>query len=143
MAGLPPRIIKETKRLLTEPVAGIEDEPDDSKARYFYVVTARPQDSPFEGGTFKFELFLPEESPMAASKVCFMTKIYHLNVANLGRISLDILKDKWPPALQIHTVLLLIQALLGAPNPDEPLANDLAEQWKTKEAQARKSKSMD
>ena len=34
--------------------------------------------------------------------------------------------DKWSPALQIRTVLLSIQALLSAPNPDDPLANDVA-----------------
>jgi len=38
--------------------------------------------------------------------------------------------------LQIRTVLLSIQALLSAPNPDDPLANDVAEQWKVNEAQA-------
>ena len=38
--------------------------------------------------------------------------------------------DKWSPALQIRTVLLSIQALLSAPNPDDPLANDVAELWK-------------
>lgn len=46
------------------------------------------------------------------------------------------LADKWSPALQIRTVLLSIQALLSAPNPDDPLANDVAEQWKTNEAKA-------
>lgn len=40
--------------------------------------------------------------------------------------------DKWSPALQIRTVLLSIQALLSAPNPDDPLANDVAELWKVK-----------
>ena len=44
--------------------------------------------------------------------------------------------DKWSPALQIRTVLLSIQALLSAPNPDDPLANDVAEQWKVNEGQA-------
>jgi len=44
--------------------------------------------------------------------------------------------EKWSPALQIRTVLLSIQALLSAPNPDDPLANDVAEQWKVNEAQA-------
>ena len=134
MAGLPRRIIKETQCLLAEPVPGIKAEPDESNARYFHVVIAGPQDSPFEGGTFKLELFLPEEYPMAAPKVRFMTKIYHPNVDKLGGICLDILKGKWSPALQIRTVLR-IQALLCAPIPDDPLANDRAEQ-KTNEAQA-------
>ena len=44
--------------------------------------------------------------------------------------------EKWSPALQIRTVLLSIQALLSAPNPDDPLANDVAEQWKTNESAA-------
>lgn len=46
------------------------------------------------------------------------------------------LSDKWSPALQIRTVLLSIQALLSAPNPDDPLANDVAEQWKKNESSA-------
>lgn len=72
------------------------------------------------GGHFKLELFLPEEYPMAPPKVRFLTKIYHPNIDKLGRICLDILKDKWSPALQIRTVLLSIQALLSAPNPVSP-----------------------
>ena len=87
--------------------------------------------------------------------------------AGAGRICLDILKDKWSPALQIRTVLLSIQvrtapsaaeserpfaggaavaaadargggwqALLSAPNPDDPLDTGIAERWKSDEAGA-------
>lgn len=73
------------------------------------------------------ELFLPEDYPMAPPKVRFLTNIYHPNVDKLGRICLDILKDKWSPALQIRTVLLSIQvrAVLSRANP--PLASVLSE----------------
>ncbi|OXA43926.1 Ubiquitin-conjugating enzyme E2 N [Folsomia candida] len=316
--ALPRRIIKETQRLMAEPVPGISAVPDDSNARYFHVVVTGPEGSPFEGGVFKLELFLPEgelqnvfsslhlfpstrqqqsqvlltttmalnqlfnplnpvaqllaqlrqnpppplpqldtiwewddltgapifpdpnnvwkrflpstlrdrrfastpvgaafvagmegnlqtfdvhcganrcptntamialfrmilqedikkinvtrvgpsltitktvnplmdydaiyplqalrtegrlvdDYPMSAPKVRFITKIYHPNIDKLGRICLDILKDKWSPALQIRTVLLSIQALLSAPNPDDPLANDVAELWKMNEQEA-------
>lgn len=57
-------------------------------------------------------------------------------IDNLGRICLDILKKNWSPALQIKSVLLSIQSLLSEPNPDDPLNNEAAEQWKTNKALA-------
>eukprot|EP01122_Echinamoeba_exundans_P016176 TRINITY_DN8117_c0_g1_i1.p1 TRINITY_DN8117_c0_g1~~TRINITY_DN8117_c0_g1_i1.p1 ORF type:complete len:153 (-),score=42.18 TRINITY_DN8117_c0_g1_i1:140-598(-) len=134
--GLPRRIIKETQRLIQEPPPGISAQPYQDNLRYFNVIIAGPSGSPYENGIFKLELFLPPDYPMAAPKVRFLTKIYHPNIDKLGRICLDVLKDKWSPALQIRTVLLSIQALLSAPNPDDPLANDVAEHWKKNEPEA-------
>lgn len=136
MAALPKRIIKETERLVTDPVPGIVAIPSEDNLRYFQVKIDGPLLSPYSDGVFDLELYLPDDYPMCAPKVRFLTRIYHPNIDKLGRICLDVLKDNWSPALQIRTILLSIQALLGAPNPDDPLANDVAQEWKDDELKA-------
>merc|ERR1712038_1994780 len=136
LKGLPKRIQKEIQRLGKDAPPGISIALHNDNYRYFNIVIAGPADTPYEGGIFKLEMFLTKEYPMKPPKCRFLTKIYHPNVDKLGRICLDVLKDKWSPALQIRTVLLSIQALLSAPNPDDPLANDVAELWKINEAEA-------
>eukprot|EP00754_Rhynchopus_humris_P027444 Rhum_TRINITY_DN15087_c2_g1::Rhum_TRINITY_DN15087_c2_g1_i1::g.132877::m.132877/K10580/UBE2N, BLU, UBC13; ubiquitin-conjugating enzyme E2 N len=130
------RIQKETEKLQKEPSPGVIAAPTKDNPRYFSVIITGPQSSPYEGGNFKLELFLPADYPMVPPKVRFLTLIYHPNVDKLGRICLDILKEKWSPALQIRTVLISIQALLSAPNPDDPLNNEAADLWKANEMAA-------
>jgi len=51
----------------------------------------------------------------------FDTKIWHPNISSqTGAICLDILKNEWTPALTIRTGLISLQALLCAPEPDDP-----------------------
>ncbi len=122
--------------MYTEPVDGISVAVRPDNYRYFEVLIFGSDKTPYAGGIFKLELFLPQNYPMEAPKVRFVTKIYHPNIDKIGRICLDVLKDKWSPALTIRTILLSIQALLSAPNPDDPLNNEVAELWKSNEALA-------
>jgi len=134
--SIPKRIEKETQKLSSEPPPGVSATPAVDNYRYFQVVMAGPQGTPYDAGTYKLELFLPEGYPMEPPKVRFLTKIYHPNIDKLGRICLDVLKDKWSPALQIRTVLLSIQALLSSPEPDDPLDATVADHFKNNRDEA-------
>lgn len=137
MSGLPRRIVKETQRLKTSPDAGVQVAARADNPRHFDVVIDGPaDDSPYKNGKFRLQLFLPDGYPMVPPTCIFRTKIYHPNIDRMGRICLDVLKDKWSPALQIRTVLLSVQALLSCPNPDDPLDTRIAEDWKQNKAGA-------
>lgn len=131
------RITKEIQILIEEPCRGIDIVPKGDDIRYFNAIISGPVQTPYEGGKFKLEVFLDESYPIHPPKVRFLTKIYHPNIDKLGRICLDILKDKWSPVLHLRTLLLTIQGLMGSPNPDDPLANDVAEHWKRDEKNAK------
>jgi ubiquitin-conjugating enzyme E2 N len=127
--GINQRILKETQKLATDPIVGIYAEPQKDNPRYFDVKISGPIDSPYEGGLFTLQLYLPEEYPMVPPKILFLTKIYHPNIDFLGRICLDVLKTSWSPALQIRSVLLSIQCLLSEPNTGDPLNDKVNEHW--------------
>jgi len=133
---MPNSIPKELERLRKDPPPGITVAPDEYNYRYFHIAITGPNGTPYEGGVFKLEMFLDQKYPMKAPKCRFITKIYHPNVDKLGRICLDVLKDKWTPALTINRLCLSIQVLMQDPNPDDPLDNQVAEQWKTDIKQA-------
>lgn len=62
----------------------------------------------------------------------FETKIWHPNISSqTGAICLDILKDEWSPALTIRTALLSLQALLCAPEPNDPQDAVVAGEYKS------------
>ena len=77
--SLSKRILQETAKLASDPPPGISAAPFEDNLRYFNVLIAGPADTPYEGGVFKFELFLPKEYPMVPPKVRALTKIYHPN----------------------------------------------------------------
>lgn len=92
---------------------------------------AGPPDTPYEGGNFILEIKVPETYPFNPPKVRFITKIWHPNISSVtGAICLDILKDQWAAAMTLRTVLLSLQALLSAAEPDDPQDAVVAKQFK-------------
>ena len=120
------RIRKELEDLRKEPLTHCSAGPSGDDLFIWKATLMGPSDSPYEGGAFFLDISFPPRYPFVPPKVYFRTKIYHPNIDSRGNICLDILKDRWSPALTISKVLLSICSLLTDPNPDDPLVTTIA-----------------
>jgi len=79
-----------------------------------------PDDTAWEGGTFKLLMEFTEEYPNKPPLVRFLSKIFHPNVYGDGKICLDILQNNWSPIYDVGAILTSIQSLLSDPDPASP-----------------------
>ena len=120
------RIKKELIDMQNDPPANCSAGPTNDDLYEWQACIMGPADSPYEGGTFYLSISFPKDYPFKAPAIKFTTKVYHPNISSIGAICIDILKNKWSPALTISKVLLCICSLLDDPNPDDPLVPDIA-----------------
>jgi ubiquitin-protein ligase len=123
------RIQKEYQKILKNPLDGISVAPvSESDMNIWKGIIDGPDDSPYKGGKFVVNIKFPDSYPMNPPEIVFETLVYHPNISE-DYICLDILQDKWTPALTIDKVLLSLSSLLTDPNPDDPLCGTVADEY--------------
>lgn len=146
--------MRDFKRLVTDPPAGICATPEEDDILSWHGVIFGPEDTPWEGGTFKVTLQFSEEYPNKAPVVKFVSRMFHPNslsffpfpfphlhpfssrietpfttliaVYQNGSICLDILQNLWSPIYDVSGILTSIQSLLSDPNPASPANGEAA-----------------
>lgn len=114
------RLVNDLKRVEQEDSSGIFASPQQENILVWEAVIFGPDDTPWEGGSFKLLLQFSEEYPTKPPMVKFISNMFHPNIYADGKICLDILTNQWSPIYDVHTVLTSIQSLLTDPNPDSP-----------------------
>lgn len=121
------RITKEWVDLAQERPHHIQAGPVDENDMFSWqAIMLGPENSVYEGGIFFIDITLPQVYPFKPPKMKFINKIYHPDINENGIINLDILRDKWSPALTILKILLSLFSILEHPNPYDPLVAEIA-----------------
>ncbi|KAK2964841.1 putative Ubiquitin-conjugating enzyme E2 4 [Blattamonas nauphoetae] len=95
--------------------------------------------TPYEGGTFKFDMDFPADFPIRAPKVTFKTKIYHPGFLPDGDMCLELLKKEWTPKTKIKDILDALYSLIASPSPDMTLNSAVSDQLKNTPAEFEKT----
>lgn len=123
------RLMRDFKRLQNDPPNGISGTPTENNIMLWNAVIFGPEDTAWEGGTFKLSLTFTEDYPNKAPTVRFESKMFHPNIYADGGICLDILQNQWSPIYDVSAILTSIQSLLTDPNPNSPANSEAARMY--------------
>jgi ubiquitin-conjugating enzyme E2 Z len=98
---------------------------DDSNIMLVKALIIGPEDTPYEGGFYFFELRFPDDYPFSPFKVKFLTtdgKIrFNPNLYQCGKVCLSIINTwsgpSWSPCQDLTSVLIAIQTMVMNDNP--------------------------
>ena len=108
--------MKDLKKMQTESKdQSITASPNDDSIFNWTAVIFGPEESPWDGATFKLSMTFTDQYPNKPPNVRFRTDIFHPNVYKDGRICLDILDSNWSPVYDVQSILISIQQLLDDP----------------------------
>ncbi|XP_013609408.1 PREDICTED: ubiquitin-conjugating enzyme E2 2-like [Brassica oleracea var. oleracea] len=109
------RLMRDFKRLQQQdPPAGISGAPQDNNIMLWNAVIFGPDDTPWDGGTFKLSLQFSEDYPNKPPTGRFVSfsRMFHPNIYADGSICLDILQNQWSPIYDVAAILIYVEMLL-------------------------------
>ena len=136
------RIYKDASTMQNDPPPGCAARIEGEDMHQWVGHIDGPDDSVYAGGKFPFTLTLPPNYPYEPPHIRFQTMIYHPNIKSTGDhkhgfgVCIDILqKNKgWSPMFTVDRILLCVRSLFTDPNPDHPLEQEIAREYKTNRA---------
>lgn len=127
-----PHLQKQFKELSLHPIAGFRVELNDDLFKWT-VWFSGPKGTLYEGGQYRGELEFPQDFPYNPPKFRILSKFFHPNVYEDGKVCISILhppgtdptnsletaQERWTPIQSIASVLISIISLLADPDPSE------------------------
>lgn len=124
------RLIKDYKKIENGEIDGINACPEENNIYKWDGYIMGPDGTVWENGAFKIKMEFPIEYPSKPPNIKFISKIFHPNVYNDGRICLDILDKNWSPVYDVCSILISLRSLLTDPNENSPANVEAAQLYK-------------
>ena len=90
-----------------------------------------PNNSPYKGYAFQFEINFPQNYPNSPPSVICKTNVYHMNISTTGSVCVSSVKSEWNNAQNINNVIKFIFVIFKVPNPNSPHRRDIAQLYNT------------
>ncbi|XP_017076785.2 ubiquitin-conjugating enzyme E2 4 [Drosophila eugracilis] len=125
------RLHRDVNRLLA---SGYRTTVDDDMAN-LDVRFEGPLGTAYEGGVWSVNVAIPQEYPLKAPRVRFVTKILHPNIEfTTGLVCMNVFKQAWSPSYDLVNIFdTFLPQLLRHPNPFDPLNHRAASLMKHSE----------
>ena len=123
------RILKEIASLTKDPHPSFIIFPNEKDMGFWRIIHIGPIHTPYEDCTFHLYTRFPEDYPNSPPEMRFVTPIYHCNINCNGRICHSIFDRNYTPTATMRDIFSYICGLLMTPEPDDPLDNELAQEF--------------